>query len=91
VALFYIFKHSTSTIMARRVITDRWFVSVDTPKHKGPVSSRTRQAKTFPTESEAKQFAKAKLAEGMKVTAGTHQPIRRIVTASDINQWIEEE
>jgi hypothetical protein len=84
--------------MAKRtIITDRWFVSVDTPKHKGPVSSRTsvtRQAKTFPTESEAKQFAKAKLAEGMRVTAGTlipYQPIRRIIAASDINQWIEEE
>ena len=84
--------------MARRtVITDRWFVSVDTPKHREPVSPRTsvaRQAKTFPTESEAKQFAKAKLAEGMKVTAGTlipHQPIRRMIIASDINRWIEED
>ena len=84
--------------MARRtVITNRWFVSVDTPKQKGPVSSRTpiaRQTKTFPTESEAKQFARAMLAEGMKVTAGTlipHQPTRRIITASDVNQWIEEE
>jgi len=83
--------------MAKRtIITDRWFVSVDTPKHKGPVPSRTsfaRQAKTFPTESEAKEFAKAKLAEGMKVTAGTlipHLP-RRIIAASDINRWIDEE
>jgi hypothetical protein len=45
-------------------------------------------------ESEAKQFAKAKLSEAMKVTAGTlspHQPIRRTITASEINQWIEEE
>ena len=84
--------------MARRtVITDRWFVSVDTPKHRGPVSSRTsiaREAKKFPTESEAKQFAKAKLAEGMKVTAGTlipHKPVRRIIAASEINRWIDEE
>jgi AraC family transcriptional regulator len=41
------------------------------------IPSRTsfaRQAKTFTTESEAKQFAKAKLAEGMKVTAGTLVP-----------------
>ena len=85
-------------MMARRtVITDRWFVSVDTPKHTGPVPSRTsfaRQAKTFPTESEAKQFATAKLAEGMKVTAGTlvpHQPVRRIIAASEIKRWIDEE
>lgn len=84
--------------MAKRtIITDRWFVSVDRPKHKGLVFTRTavaRLAKTFPTESEAKQFAKAKLAEGMKVTAGTlvpHQPVRRIVAASEIDRWIDEE
>jgi hypothetical protein len=78
--------------MARHIaLTNRWFVSVDTPKQQGPVSSRSpfvRQTKSFPTESEAKQFAKAKLAEGMKVTAGTlipHQPIRRMIIASDIN------
>lgn len=69
----------------------------DTPKHGGPVPSRTsvaRQAKTFPTESEAKQFAKTKLAEEMKVTAGTlitHLPVRRIIAASGINRWVEEE
>jgi hypothetical protein len=79
------------------VLINRWFVSVDTPKQQGPVSARSpsvRQTKSFPTESEAKQFAKAKLSEGMKVTAGTlipHQPIRRMIIASDINRWIEED
>jgi esterase/lipase len=49
--------------------------------------------KPFPTESEAKQFAKAMLSDGFRVTAGTlnpHQPRRRTITASEINQWIEE-
>jgi hypothetical protein len=85
-------------IMARhKVIINHWFVSVDTPKHKGPVAPKTslaKLAKTFPTESEAKQFAKAKLAEGMKVTAGTlipHQPVRRIIAASEITRWIDED
>jgi hypothetical protein len=98
VTLFDIFKHPTAAIMARHtVLINRWFVSVDTPKQQGPVSSRSpsvRETKSFPTESEAKQFAKAKLSEGMKVTAGTlspHQPIRRNITAPEINQWIEEE
>jgi hypothetical protein len=79
--------------MARRtVISDRWFVSVDTPKHKRPVSSRTsvaREAKTLPTERKAKQYARAKRAEGMKVSAGTlipYQPIRRIINALNIDQ-----
>jgi hypothetical protein len=98
VTLSDIFKRPTAAIMARHtVLINRWFVSVDTPKQQGPVSSRSpsvRQTKSFPTESEAKQFAKAKLSEGMKVTAGTlspHQPLRRTITASEIYQWIEEE
>jgi hypothetical protein len=84
--------------MARNtILINRWFVSVDTPKQQGPVSSRSpsvRQTKSFPTESEAKQFAKAKLSEGMKVTAGTlipHQPSRRIIAASEITRWIDED
>jgi hypothetical protein len=98
VTLFDIFNCPTAASMARRTaIINHWFVSVDTPKQQGPVSSRAPsviQTKSFPTESEAKQFATAKLFEGMKVTAGTlspHQPIRRNITASEINRWIEEE
>jgi hypothetical protein len=98
VTLFDIFKHHTAAIMARRTaIMNHWFVSVDTPKQQGPVSSRApsaRQTKSFPTENEAKQFAKVMLAEGMKATAGTlspHKPIRRTITASEIHQWIEED
>jgi hypothetical protein len=89
---------SEAAIMARQtILTNRWFVSVDAPKQQGPVSARSpsvRQTRSFPTESEARQFAKAKLAEGMKVTAGTlipHQPIRRIIVASEINRWIDED
>jgi len=98
VTLFDIFNCPTAAIMAKRtIIINRWFVSVDTPKQQGPFSSRSpsvRQTKSFPTESEAKQFAKAKLSEGMKVTAGTlspHQPIRRNITAPEINRWIDED
>jgi hypothetical protein len=43
-------------------------------------------------ESEAKQFAKTMLPDGMKIMAGTlhpHQPMRRIIGSSEINQWIE--
>jgi hypothetical protein len=86
--------------MARyKPITNHWFVSVETPKHLrlrifSSAVARARETKSFPTEIEAKQFAKAMLSEGRKVTAGTlspHQPIRRTVTASEINQWIEDE
>jgi len=80
-----------------KLITNHWFVSVETPKKMRLLSSaapRPRETKSFPTEFEAKQFAIAMLSEGRKVTAGTlspHQPIRRTITASEINQWIGEE
>lgn len=78
------------------VIANHWFVSVEAPSKWRPTTSRapaSRETKSFPTEIEAKQFAKAKLAEGLKVTAGTlspHQPRRRIIAASAIQDWIEE-
>ena len=83
--------------MARRTVIDHWFVSVEAPRHVRRIAEKrafVRQTKTFPTEREAKQFAKAMLSDGMKIIAGTmnpHQPIRRIISASEISQWIEEE
>jgi hypothetical protein len=77
-------------------ITNRWYVSVEGPSEWRLKSSRApvpRKTKPFPTESEAKQFAKEMLSDGFRVTAGTlnpHQPRRRTVAASEINQWIEE-
>jgi hypothetical protein len=73
-----------------------WFVSVEAPKQRRIASKRAhaRHTTTFPTESEAKQFAKAMRSDGMKIMAGTlhpHQPIRRIIGFSEINQWIEGE
>jgi hypothetical protein len=80
-----------------KLITNHWFVSVETPKKLRMFSSAApprRETKSFPTEIEAKQFAIAMLSAGRKVTAGTlspHQPIRRTITATEINQWIVEE
>jgi hypothetical protein len=82
--------------LARRAvitITNHWFVSVEAPKQWRSKRTHARQTKTFPTESEAKQFAKMMLSDGTKVMAGTlhpHQPMRRVIGASEINQWIEE-
>jgi len=78
--------------MARRTVTDRWFVSVEVPKL--PRSTRlARQTKTFPTEAEAKQYAKEMLSDSYKIMAGTllngYQPVRRIIPASELNRWIE--
>jgi hypothetical protein len=73
--------------MAGRV-TNHWFVSVEAAR-RGRLESRNRTAretKTFPTEAEAKQYAKEMLSERNKIVAGTllseHQPVRRIISGS---------
>jgi hypothetical protein len=80
-------------MLARRTVTDQWFVSVEAPK--GPFPSRvTRQTTTFPTEAGAKQFAKKMFDDGRKIMAGTllnaHQPTRRIFSGWKLRRWIEE-
>src|ERR1019366_778357 len=94
--LFACFKAHGAIVAKYTKITNRWFVSVKGPSEWRPKSSRApspRQTKSFSTESDAKQFAKAMLSDGFAVTAGTlnpHQSRRRIITASKIDQWIEE-
>jgi hypothetical protein len=83
--------------MARHTVTHHWFVSVEVPKPLRRVSRSTpaRQTKTFPTETEAKQFAKEMLSNKYKIVAGTllgaDQPARRIISGSQLYRWIEEE
>jgi hypothetical protein len=57
------------------VITDHWFVSVETPRDWRLVSKRApaRQTKTFPAQSEAEHFAKAMLSDGKRIMAGIQQ------------------
>jgi hypothetical protein len=82
--------------MARyRVVTNNWYVSFERPSEWRPKSSRApapRRTKSFPTEIEAKQFARAMLSEGLKVMAGTMSPHlpKHLVVASEIERWIEE-
>ena len=82
--------------MARRTRTDNWFVSVEAlrPERLERWTPR-RETRTFPTEAEAKQYAKEMLSERNKILAGTllspDQPVRRIITAAELHHWIEEE
>jgi hypothetical protein len=84
------------TVAKYTTITNRWYVSVQGPSEWRPKSSRApfpKKTKSFPTESEAKRFAKTMLSDGLNVTAGTlnpHQPRRHIISASEIDRWIEE-
>jgi hypothetical protein len=79
-----------------RAIKNRWYVSVEPPQQWRPTSPRApsaRRTKAFPTEIEAKRFAKEMLSAGFRVTAGTlspHSPMRRLVVAAEVEPWIEE-
>jgi hypothetical protein len=56
--------------MARRTVTDHWFVSVEVPKL--PRGTRlARQTKTFPTEAEAKQTEAEAKQYAKKMLSGT--------------------
>jgi hypothetical protein len=80
--------------MAKRTAKNRWFVSVAVAKH-GHVKAFLRRTETFPTETDAKQFAKEMLSEKHEILAGTllgaYQPPRRILSGWHLRRWIEEE
>jgi hypothetical protein len=77
------------------VIANHWYVSIEGPGQWRPNSSRApapRLSKSFPTENEAKHYAREMLSKGSKVIAGTmtpHRP-RRLIVASEIERWIDE-
>jgi hypothetical protein len=81
--------------MARHTLRNRWFVSVEMPKHRRGEQTFARQTKTFPTETEAKQFVKQMLSNKKKIVAGTllsaYLPPRRFISGSRIYRWVEEE
>ena len=66
-----------------------WYVSFEVPRRK---HSLARATETFPSEREAKNFARAKLVETPNVTAGTLNPHlpKRTIAAKQIVQWLEQ-
>jgi hypothetical protein len=83
-------------VMSRHtIIANHWYVSIERPSQWRPGLLRApspRQSKSFPTEIEAKKFAKAMVSEGLKVMAGTMNPHlpRRLIVATEIERWVEE-
>jgi hypothetical protein len=73
--------------------TPRWYVAVEEPGTLTPPGRRTvRATKTFHSEEEAKEFARAKCAEGLKVNAGTINPHwpKRAIPSTEVFRWLEE-
>ena len=77
--------------MARRKVKNHWFVSVSVPE-RGHGHRFVRRTETFPTETDAKQFAKEMLSEKRRILAGTllgvHLPVRRIISGSQLYSWV---
>jgi hypothetical protein len=70
-----------------------WYVTFEIKKRGALRKRRTpRMTRTFETENEAKDFARARLDEGLSVFAGTINPHvpKQLVVASNISSWLGE-
>jgi len=92
--------HEGSKRMARRKVKNHnhWFVSVATPKQ-GRTKGFDRRTETFPTETDAKQFAKEMLSEKHRMKKhhivagkllGAYLPVRRNISGSQLYSWVRE-
>jgi hypothetical protein len=69
-----------------------WYVTFEVPRTGTMVQRRNpRLTKTFETEAEARDFARAKFDGGLIVTAGTINPHlpRRAIPSEEIPAWLE--
>jgi hypothetical protein len=66
-----------------------WYVVFAVPKTARRRGRRVTE--TFENESQARQFARKKTAEGLLVNAGTINPHlpKRAIASTDIQRWIE--
>jgi len=74
-------------------MTFTWYVTFELPKtlkHRGMRSPRT--TRKFQTETDAKDFARTKFAEGLIINAGTINPVlpRQAIAWGGMPGWLEE-
>jgi len=69
-----------------------WYVSCESRERLLGRRSQTRATEPFRNEQEAKVFARARLAEGLNVNAGTLNPHlpKRTITSKQILDWLKE-
>jgi len=69
-----------------------WYVSYECRDRLLRRRSQTRATETFRNEQEARVFARARLAEGLNVNAGTLNPHlpKRTITSKQILDWLDE-
>jgi hypothetical protein len=69
-----------------------WYVTVEVRPGFLPRPRNPRLTSTFETEAEARNFARAKLREGLIVFAGTINPVtpRQTVPSDGVAAWVAE-
>jgi hypothetical protein len=88
------FRHSQFAPSVGCEMQYAWYVTFEV--HKRGTSQRRRSpraTKTFETEREAKEFARAKFNEGLIVHAGTINPHlpRRTIPSGDVPGWLDDQ
>jgi hypothetical protein len=70
----------------------KWYVSFQSYERAGKRTHILRTTETFQNEQEAKAFARAKLAEGSNINAGTLNPLmpKRTIASIQILDWLNE-
>jgi hypothetical protein len=73
-------------------VKNTWYVSYRRRVPLAKQDHRPRVAEAFPTEAEAKSFARFKLGEVDNLTAGTLNPHlpKRVIGAAAIAKWLAE-
>jgi len=69
----------------------KWYVSFER-KDRQPGRNHYREAETFRNEQDAKAFARARLADGSNINAGTLNPHlpKRTIASSQLLDWLNE-
>jgi len=72
-------------------ILKTWYVSTQVPNPE-KTGHYARRSHSFSSEAAAKQFAAARIAAGLEVSAGTLNPVlpKRVVGPSEIRAWLSE-
>jgi hypothetical protein len=70
----------------------QWYVSYESKARRTGSSVPLREAETFRNEQDAKAFAKARLADGRNINAGTINPHlpKRTISSKQLRDWINE-
>jgi hypothetical protein len=70
----------------------KWYVSYERKDRQLGRNHPLREAETFRNEQDAKAFARARLADGLNINAGTLNPHlpKRTISSKQLRDWLNE-